>query len=94
MNTENIIRDKLSSREEAILMLIGEGKGNNEIAQLLSIRQKTVKNHINTIYSKLQIKNRYEAIVYALSVYGNLQHRTIEHIKPAIHHFGSVTFIV
>lgn len=57
-------REPLTAREEEILGLIAAGKGNPEIAITLSIEEKTVKNHINNIYSKLQIKSRYEAISY------------------------------
>jgi DNA-binding NarL/FixJ family response regulator len=56
--------EPLTSREKEILSLIAVGKGNREIARVLSIEEKTVKNHINNIYSKLQIKSRYEAISY------------------------------
>ena len=48
--------DRLSSREEDILRLIGQGKSNYEIAEILFISENTVKNHINRIYSKLQVK--------------------------------------
>lgn len=56
--------EPLTSREREILSLIAVGKGNREIADNLNIEEKTVKNHINNIYSKLQIKSRYEAISY------------------------------
>ncbi len=53
---------------EEILGLIAIGKGNREIAEILNIREKTVKNHISNIYSKLHISNRYEAISYILNI--------------------------
>lgn len=56
--------EPLTAREKEILGLIAVGKGNREIANALNIEEKTVKNHINNIYSKLQIKSRYEAISY------------------------------
>jgi DNA-binding NarL/FixJ family response regulator len=56
--------EPLTAREKEILSLIAIGKGNREIASALDIEEKTVKNHINNIYSKLQIKSRYEAISY------------------------------
>jgi DNA-binding NarL/FixJ family response regulator len=56
--------EPLTAREKEILGLIALGKGNCEIAVTLNIEEKTVKNHINNIYSKLQIKSRYEAISY------------------------------
>jgi DNA-binding NarL/FixJ family response regulator len=58
--------EPLTAREKDILGLIALGKGNQEIAVALAIEEKTVKNHINNIYSKLQIKSRYEAITYML----------------------------
>lgn len=56
--------EPLTTREKDILSLIATGKKNFEIAGALNIEEKTVKNHINRIYSKLQIKSRYEAINY------------------------------
>lgn len=58
--------EPLTEREKEILNLIALGRGNREIAGSLNIEEKTVKNHINNIYSKLQIKSRYEAISYML----------------------------
>jgi len=58
--------EPLTTRENDIISLIALGKNNHEIAAVLSIEEKTVKNHINNIYSKLQIKSRYEAISYML----------------------------
>ncbi|MFP4642000.1 MAG: response regulator transcription factor [Dehalococcoidia bacterium] len=48
------------------MSLIAAGKGNQEIARILNVEEKTVKNHISNIYSKLHLKNRYEAIRYML----------------------------
>jgi DNA-binding NarL/FixJ family response regulator len=56
--------EPLTAREKEILSLIAIGKGNRDIADALNVEEKTVKNHINNIYSKLQIKSRYEAISY------------------------------
>jgi DNA-binding NarL/FixJ family response regulator len=56
--------EPLTNREKEILSLIAVGKGNRDIAVALNVEEKTVKNHINNIYSKLQIKSRYEAISY------------------------------
>jgi DNA-binding NarL/FixJ family response regulator len=58
--------EPLTVREREIISLIAVGRGNREIAAALDIDEKTVKNHINNIYSKLQIKTRYEAISYML----------------------------
>jgi DNA-binding NarL/FixJ family response regulator len=64
--TEMESMEPLTEREKEILNLIALGRGNREIAGTLNIEEKTVKNHINNIYSKLQIKSRYEAISYIL----------------------------
>ncbi|MDD5092953.1 MAG: response regulator transcription factor [Dehalococcoidia bacterium] len=52
----------ITSREMDILDLMVTKKSNAEIAVVLGITEKTVKNHINSIYAKLKIKNRYEII--------------------------------
>jgi DNA-binding NarL/FixJ family response regulator len=57
----------LTHREAGVLDLIAAGKENREIAETLRIEEKTVKNHINSIYSKLGISNRQQAVWYVLS---------------------------
>lgn len=52
----------LTPREIEVLEFIVAGKSNREIAEALLIEEKTVKNHVSNIYSKLHLKNRYEAI--------------------------------
>lgn len=52
----------LTPREVEVLEYIVAGKSNREIAVILYIEEKTVKNHVSNIYSKLHLKNRYEAI--------------------------------
>ena len=50
----------LSSREAQIMTLIAEGHSNGEIASTLTVAEKTVKNHVNRIYSKLGVGSRRE----------------------------------
>jgi DNA-binding CsgD family transcriptional regulator len=57
----------LTRREHHILRLIMAGYSNGYIAEALFIERKTVKNHINNIYSKLNLNSRYEAIALAVS---------------------------
>ncbi|RJO61895.1 MAG: DNA-binding response regulator [Dehalococcoidia bacterium] len=59
-------RGVLTQREDEILRLIAAGKDNREIAASLDIEEKTVKNHINSIYSKISVRSRREAIYYML----------------------------
>jgi DNA-binding NarL/FixJ family response regulator len=55
----------LTDREAEVLLLMAEGRSNAQIAQRLSLSEKTVRNHISNIFSKLQVADRAEAIVRA-----------------------------
>lgn len=52
----------LSSREAEIMSLIARGHSNGEIAAMLVLAEKTVKNHVNRIYAKLGAGSRAAAI--------------------------------
>jgi DNA-binding NarL/FixJ family response regulator len=52
----------LSARETEIMSLIAGGLTNGEIAAQLFLAEKTVKNHVNRIYSKLGVGSRDAAI--------------------------------
>lgn len=54
--------DPLTKRELEVLQLISNGMINKEIALELDLKEGTIKNHIVTIFSKLQVKNRVQAI--------------------------------
>lgn len=56
----------LTSREIEILDCIARGLSNKEIANELSISGQTVKNHITSILSKLQVNDRTMAVIYAI----------------------------
>jgi DNA-binding NarL/FixJ family response regulator len=53
---------ELTKRELEILRLVQRGRRNREIAEEMQIEEKTVKNHLNNIYSKLGIASRVEAM--------------------------------
>lgn len=55
----------LTEREQEVLDLIADGRSNQDIAQLLHISGKTVSNHISSIFSKLHVTDRAQAIVKA-----------------------------
>jgi len=55
----------LSDRELEILELIARGMSNQQIVDRLVISPKTVRNHISNIFSKLQVRDRAEAVVRA-----------------------------
>ena len=58
--------EHLTQRELQVLQRAAEGLSNNEIAGRLVISEKTVKNHIANIFSKLQVNDRTQAILVAL----------------------------
>lgn len=59
------LHDQLTDREMEILLLIAEGKTNQEIADELFIALKTVKVHVSNILGKLQVQDRTQAAIYA-----------------------------
>jgi DNA-binding NarL/FixJ family response regulator len=56
---------ELTPRELEVLELIAQGDKNKEIAEKLVISDKTVRNHITNIFSKLQVADRAQAIIKA-----------------------------
>jgi len=56
---------ELTDREREILALIAQHRTNPEIAERLSLSQKTVRNHVSNIFSKLQVVDRAQAIMRA-----------------------------
>jgi two-component system, NarL family, response regulator LiaR len=57
--------EDLTSREIEILLLMAEGKTNQDIADELYIALKTVKTHVSNILSKLNVQDRTQAVIYA-----------------------------
>ena len=55
----------LTYRELEILQLIARGRNNGDIARRLFVADKTVRNHVSSIFAKLQVADRSEAIVRA-----------------------------
>src|SRR5690554_6439460 len=57
---------ELSERESDILRLLAQGHSNQQIASALEISEKTVRNRLSEIFSKLRLNNRTQAALYAL----------------------------
>lgn len=58
----------ISMREEEVLQLVADGLGTTEIADKLFISQKTVKNHLASIYEKLNARDRTQAVLMAVKM--------------------------
>jgi len=61
----NELHEQLTEREMEVLLLVAQGKTNQEIADELFIALKTVKTHVSNILSKLEVQDRTQAVVYA-----------------------------
>src|SRR5690625_5087535 len=59
------LHDQLTDREKEILLLIAQGKTNQEIADELFIALKTVKVHVSNVLGKLEVQDRTQAVIYA-----------------------------
>ncbi len=71
---DNDVRvESLSPQEAKILALIGEGMSNKEIASEMFLAEKTVKNYITKMLSKLGFTRRTEAALFAYSRYINMR---------------------
>lgn len=62
---EHAVRE-LTQREEEILRLLAQGSSNQQIADALDVSEKTVRNRLSEIFSKLRLNNRTQAALYAL----------------------------
>ncbi len=62
--------DLLTPREKEVLELIAQGLNNREIAKALYISERTVKNHVNSILSRLNLRDRTQAAIFASRLKG------------------------
>lgn len=58
--------DELTPRERDVLKLVAEGATNREVAQALSLSEHTVNFHMKNIFRKLHLRNRAQAVAYAI----------------------------
>jgi DNA-binding NarL/FixJ family response regulator len=57
--------DELTAREREVVVLVGHGLGNNEIAERLVVRRATAKTHVSRAMLKLNAHNRAALVVFA-----------------------------
>ena len=58
----------LTTREKEVLQLVAQGANNQEIAEKLVVREVTVKTHLNSIFKKLNVSNRTQAVLLAIQM--------------------------
>lgn len=63
---ERQLRADLSPREMDVLQLLIKGRSNKEIGSSLSVTEDTVKAHLKTLFTKLQVRDRTEAAISAI----------------------------
>jgi NarL family two-component system response regulator LiaR len=62
---KSTIDEPLTSRQEEILALMGEGRSDQEIARTLHLEEATVRSHVHRIIQRLGVESRAQAVVYA-----------------------------
>ena len=83
---EGPANSRLTRREIAVLHMVARGAANKEIADLLDIGEKTVRNYVSRLYRKLALRNRADIATYVLQ-----GHIPNEPSPPVTANMGSVT---
>ncbi len=60
--------DALTPKEKEVLSYVAKGASNQEIADKLCVRDVTVKTHLNSIFKKLKVTNRTQAVLLAMQI--------------------------
>jgi DNA-binding NarL/FixJ family response regulator len=74
-------KEGLSDRESEILALITQGKSNADVARLTYLSPNTVKSYIRTIYRKIDVGSRTQAVLWGVEHGFTPDHRRIDHWK-------------
>lgn len=61
----DISQDLLTSKEKEVLEMVANGASNKQIADKLFVKEVTVKTHLNSIFKKLKVANRTQAVLVA-----------------------------
>jgi DNA-binding NarL/FixJ family response regulator len=64
-NAEGLRIAKLTEREREVILMIGEGIKNRQIAERMYISEATVRHHLTSIFAKLGVTDRFELVIYA-----------------------------
>lgn len=57
----------LTVREVEVLMHVAQGRKDRQIARVLGISEKTVRNHLSHVFTKLRVSNRTHAVIAAIA---------------------------
>lgn len=58
--------DLLTSKEKEVLQMVAKGESNKQIADNMFVKEVTVKTHLNSIFKKLKVANRTQAVLLAM----------------------------
>jgi len=72
-------REGLTDREAEILALITQGKSNADVARLTYLSPNTVKSYIRTVYRKIQVDSRTQAVLWGVQNGFSPDHHRIDH---------------
>lgn len=61
-----LAEEPLTEREEEVLTMLARGYSNQEIAERLLVRERTIRSHVSSILGKLHLANRTQAALYAV----------------------------
>lgn len=65
---KNVNIDALTPKEKEVLSLVAKGASNQEIADELCVQDVTIKTHLNSIFKKLKVTNRTQAVLLAMEI--------------------------
>jgi DNA-binding NarL/FixJ family response regulator len=80
----------LTAREQDVLRRIGEGSATKEIAHALAISPATVRSHLRSIYVKLGVRTRAQAVTM-IELHPNAQYATGDYLAPPPAPFDALT---
>lgn len=75
----------LTAREQDVFGLLQQGKQNREIAQNLNISVVAVEQHLTSIYRKLGVRNRLEAVIHANQTNNSTGSHSIQDEENSVH---------
>ena len=64
--TNKALTEPLTAKEKEVLQLVSQGKSNKEIADTMFVKEVTIKTHLNSIFKKLKVNSRTQAVLLAM----------------------------